>query len=145
MIEFDLAAYLLTRTAVTDVIGSRIYANRAPQTTDANKRQARIVYTLSAGSVRHYHTQGASGLVEADIQLGIVAATYSAARDLYEIIRDEIDGFRGTWNGTTIDRATLTPPSNGSQEPTQGDDIGFPAVACTVQVFYQETIPALGT
>lgn len=144
MIHFELANYLTSITAINDVIEGRIYNNRAPQTTSKNKLQPRIVYRLLPGSTRHYHSTGASGLVEADIALQFVGPTSEEAGELYELVRDEIDGFKGIWNETVIDRATLTPPADGSGDPTQGDDVGYPCIAANVEVFYQETVPALG-
>lgn len=144
MIEFDLATYLLSRAAVSAIVGTRITAVRAPQTTDQDKTQPRIIYKLLEGSTRHYHTEGASGLVEADIELMMTAYTYAKAREIYEAVRDEIDGFSGTWDGTTIDNATLSPPATASSDPRQADDVGRPAVRAIVTVFYQESIPAFG-
>lgn len=144
MVEFDLATYLLTRSGVTDLVSTRIYAVRAPQNTSQNKVQSRIVYKLLAGSLRYYHSEGASGLVEADIELTMTAPTYSQARDIYEAVRNEVDGFSGEWDGTTIDRATLDPPSTASGDPRHADDLGHPAVKAILNVFYKESVPTLG-
>lgn len=141
MIEFALATYLLTRPTVTALVETRITAVRSPQTSSQNKSQSRIVYKLYDGSVRHYHAGGASGLVEAEIELMMFARTYGVARDIYEAVRNEIDGFSGTWDSTVIDNAVLSPPATASSDPVQGGDAGHPAVRGVVSVFYQESIP----
>lgn len=143
MIHYDLADYLVSITAINAVISGRIYNNRAPQTTTTNKVETRVVYRLAPGSTRYYHSGGSSGLVQSDILLQMTASTTAKANQLYELIRDEIDGFSGTWSGTTIDKATLTPVADNATDPTQGDDVGYPTVTAVVEVFYQESIPAL--
>lgn len=144
MIEFALATFLKSKPTITAIVGNRVYEGRAPQNTSKQKVEARIVYRLLQGSTRHYHSTGASGLVEADIELMLVAESYLKARELYEEIRNEVDGFSGEWDGTEIERAVLSTPSRASGDPTQGDDTGFPAVHATVSVFYHESIPTLG-
>ena len=142
MIHHDLATYLASRSAVSDIVGTRIYAVRAPQTS-GSKVQARIVYRLLPGSVRHYHSRGASGLVEANIELLFGAEKEPDSYAIYEAVRNEIDGFSGEWDGTVIDNCTLSTPSTASGDPTQGDDTGFPAVRAVASVFYQESLPTI--
>lgn len=138
MIEFALATHLKSRPVVTAAVGSRIYADKAPQ--DAARPY--IVYEI-AGGERHYHSTGSSGLMESEISLRLHESTYLKARQLYEIIRNEIDGFRGTWGSVAIDRATLGPPVNGTAAPSDADEVGEPAVRTVVEVFHQESRPEL--
>lgn len=142
MIESALSTYLKSRPTIAAIVGTRVYATRAPQKTATQSPvQSRIVYRLLPGAGRHYHTTGASGLVEADIELRLVCETYGDARDLYDAIRNEIDGFQGLFGTTVIDQCMLSTPSDGTADPTQGDDTGFPCVQCVASIFYQESIP----
>ena len=142
MIESALATYLKARTTVLAIVGTSVYASRAPQKTAAQTPvQPRIVYQLLPGSRRHYHTTGASGLVEADIELLCIEKTYAKARILYEAIRNEIDGFSGTWGTTAIDQCLLSTPTDATGNPTQGDDMGFPCVSCVAAIVYVEAVP----
>lgn len=138
MIEFDLATYLLAQPAVSAIVGTRISAERAPQTDP--KLAVRIVYRLLPGTERVYHTTGPSGFVEADIELTFTATTYPAARALYDAVRLEIDGTSGTWGTTTVQKATLSTPVGASGDPTQGDDVGFPSVRAILNVWYYEAL-----
>lgn len=142
MIEFALSTYLKSRPTISAIVGTRVYASRAPQkTATQDPVQARIVYRLLPGTERYYHTTAASGLVRADIELLCVAKTYSDARDLYEAIRNEIDGFSGLFDTTTIDQCMLTTPVDATGNPTQGDDVGYPCVSCVAEIVYQESVP----
>lgn len=139
MIEFALVSHLLSLPVVTAIVGTRVFTERAPQT--APKLDARIVCLLLPTGERNYHSQGPSGFLESNIELTIVAPTYLAARNLYEVLRAAIDGYRGLWATTTINRASLSTPYSMSADPTQGDDIGVPAVRAMVNVFHYETVP----
>lgn len=138
-IEFDLATYLKSRPPVSAVVGSRVYADSAEQ----EGPRPLMTYRLLPGSERHYHSKGASGLVEADIELTFQADTYKEARQLYDLVRDEIDGFQGTMESTEVRRMTLTPPASGTFPPVHGDETGFPGIRAVVEVFYRESKPAL--
>lgn len=138
-VESDMATYLKAQAAVSAIIGTRIYATRAPQNTSQTaKTQARIVYKLLPGSRRFYHSTGTSGLVEATIQFWMTATTMSAARTLYDAVQGKIDAFRGTWGTTTIKSCFLSPPFDASGDPTQGDDTGFWSVGAVAEVIYAE-------
>mgnify|MGYP002624703011 FL=1 len=139
-IEFDLAAHLASRPQVSAIVGARLYAESAEQ----EALRPLLTYRLLPGSTRHYHSQGASGLVEADIELSLQGTKYKEARQLYDAVRDEIDGFQGQWGTTEVRRAILSPPASGTFPPVHGDEVGFPSVRAVVEVFYRESIPALG-
>jgi hypothetical protein len=139
MIEFALGTYLKTRTNVTNVTSTRVYGHKAPQSEAAPF----IVYQQTGGD-RFYHTTGASRLTEAEILITCRAKTYALAHTLFEVLRDELDGYRGTWNGVTIRSAMLSTPSNASDAPTQGDDVGFPGVQGTLTVMYFTAVPTFG-
>ena len=141
MIEFALAEHLQTSTAITDIIGNRIYEGRTPQGKTQNKHQARITYRLIERTERYYHTTGASGLVEAEIELMLTAETYVKARELYEAVRNKIDGYQGAFGTTDIDRCVLSVPSRATADPTQADDTGYPTIKSSVTIHYQESIP----
>lgn len=140
-VDFDLSTYLKTRSVVSGIVGTRIYEGRAPQTTGTSKVQPHITYRLLPGSTRHYHSTGASGLVQADIQLMFTDGTAVQARTLHEAVRNEIDGFSGTWGSTTIKSCFLGTPYNASGDPMQGDDTGYPTVGAVAEVTYTEAVP----
>lgn len=138
-VEFDMSTYLKTQAAVSSIVGTRVYATRAPQTSTQGKVDARIVYKLLPGSVRHYHAGGASGLTEAAIEIKCTDGNLVDARTLYDAVRGRIDAFRGTWGSTTIRSCFLSPPFDASGDPVQGDDQGYPTIGCVAEVIYVES------
>jgi hypothetical protein len=139
MIEHDLIAYLLTKTAITSIVGIKVYGNTAYQASVLP-----FILCRPTGGTRFYHTLGASGLTEATIEIICRAKTDVAAAAVYEAVRDSVDGFRGLWNGRSIDSAFLTPHATGTEDPTEGDTHGFPAMRGELNVFYQESLPTFG-
>lgn len=139
MIEFALGTFLKTRTNVTNVTSTRVYGHKAPQGASAPF----IVYQQTGGD-RFYHTAGASRLTEAEILITCRGTSYVQAHTLFEVLRDELDGYRGTWNAVTIRSAMLSAPSNASDPPTQGDDVGFSGVQGTLTVMYFANVPTFG-
>lgn len=137
MIEFALATHLLACPAVAALVADRVYAESAPQ----GETRPFITYRLLTGAERHYHSLGASGLVEAEIEIVCRANTIEVARDVYETIRNEIDGFRGEWGGTTVNRAALTPAASATAAPAHGDEPGDPAITARLTVHYYEAVP----
>jgi len=142
MIEFALATYMATRTAITDIVGTTdgIFGDKARQ----KKDPPFIVYEQMGGD-KFYHTQGASGLAEAAIKITCRAKTYVKTHQLYEILRDELDGYRGTWATTSIRGAFLSEPSNASVPASNaGGDASQYALEGTLTVHYFRTAPTFG-
>lgn len=139
MIAFTFAAFLATKPTITAVVGNRIYADKAPQGITG----ARIVYRVTGGE-KTYHTRGPSGLVEAGISLTFHAnkgGDIATALAAYEAVRNQIDGFQGTMGTTAIDRCVIGQPAYGSALPTQGDEVGSPAVNAMVHLHYLQAAP----
>jgi hypothetical protein len=139
-IEFVFAAYVGQVTAIRNLVGTRITAERLKQTKDM---PTSLVYSLSGGQ-GYLHSQGASGLTRADIEITCHAASYPKARALYDAIRDAIHGFRGVWGETDIDRCVMSEPRSATAPPTQGDQVGFPGLMAEVEIHFQQAVPTLG-
>jgi hypothetical protein len=140
-IEFDFAAHLKGVSAVFHLTGDRITPDRLKQTPGM---PTSLVYVLTGGQGYH-HSTGVCGLTRADIEITCHASTYAKGRELYDVIRDAVNGYRGSWNGTPIERCIVSEPRSASAPPTQADQIGFPGIRADIEVHYQQAIPTLGT
>lgn len=136
MIEFALAAYLATRPAVTQLVAARIYADHAAQ----SQPRPLLVYRVNGGR-RHYHSLGSGGLAESVIDLACEGKTYEQARALYETLRNELDGFQGTWGTAAVRRVTLSPPVSPPPALPHGDEQGYPSLHASLDVCFRESIP----
>ena len=93
-IEAKVRAHLLTKSAITAIIGSGNAARLYPVVATANAAAPYIVY-FKVSSVRLYQSDGRAGTERARIQISSYAATYAAAKDLAGKIITAMDDFMG--------------------------------------------------
>ncbi|MEE9451097.1 MAG: DUF3168 domain-containing protein [Ignavibacteriaceae bacterium] len=86
-----------TRTAITDIVGSRIYFMKLPQDATFPSLVSNRISTT-----RTYSHSGDSSMTTPRIQYSCFAETYSDAKDLAEQIVSEMSGFKGTAGSSTI-------------------------------------------
>jgi hypothetical protein len=140
MIEFAMAAYLGSRPLVVAAVGTNIFGDKAPQ-----KQQPPFITYETNGGTKYYHSRGACDLQNVAIPITCKATTYLKAHQLYEILRNELDGFKGIWDGIEIQSAFLSAPINASTPAsTLGSDAGHEAVRGVLAVHYKQSIPTLG-
>jgi hypothetical protein len=139
-IEHAFAAYIKTRPPISGLVGNRIYAERSAQIKDPI---AYLVYELSGGE-NFMHSRGASGLTLTTIQVTCHGPTSEKARELFDVLEDELNGFRGMWGTTEVDRCELSQPVSATANATQGTQLGYPAFRTVLSVHYFKAIPKLG-
>lgn len=135
----DLCAYLETKTAVTDLIGTRIY----PQIAKGNVTLPYVIYSR-AGVDRKAISTGASGTVFTTVRLTSFANTYDAACDLADQLRIVLDGKSGTiGDASYFDKCRLIAESDNIDpvEFAQNDAPHF--VSQDYQITHTESIPTL--
>ena len=139
-IEFDLIAYIKERPAVTSLTCGRVYAERPKQM--ANMQTTLVV--VLAGGENLMHAQGASSLALSDIDITCYGPSYPLARQLFDAVWNELNGFSGTWGATAINRCVVGQPIGATVPPTQGDEVGSPAVRASIEVHYRRPVPTFG-
>jgi hypothetical protein len=85
-----LRAYLLADSAISALVGTRIYPITPPQ----GQELTHIVYHMISGQGDR-HMQGRSGLSRPRIQIDCWGATVDEAIALAGEVKERIDGFRG--------------------------------------------------
>lgn len=91
-----LRVFLLGEGLISSAVGAgRIYPLRLPQA----ERQTSIVYTRISGQGDHHNT-GPSGLTQLRLQIDCWAPSIAAATALANLVKERIDGFRGTMPDT---------------------------------------------
>lgn len=96
-LESDIRTYMKTRTAITDIVGSRIYFQKLPQ-----EAEFPLLVSNRISTTRTYSHSGDSNMTTPRIQYSCFAETYAAAKDLAEQIVSEMSGFKGTAGSSTI-------------------------------------------
>lgn len=92
-----IVARLKATTALTALIGTRIYPDEIPQ----GKLHPAVFYMTVSDTKDHFLT-GMSNLESPNIQITTYADTKDGAADVAEAIKTAINGYQGTLSGITI-------------------------------------------
>jgi hypothetical protein len=93
----DFIAYLGNVSAISALVGSRIYPQRLPQAVTFP-----AIYYSQVSAVRVYSLSGETGRARRRITLNIVAATQSSADAIAQAVRGAISGWTGGWMADTF-------------------------------------------
>lgn len=138
--EAVLRSALLASTAVTSVVGSKVYPLVAPAKTPAGTPVTLPYITYRRAGIQRQQTMaGPMGTPTVSVDFDVFATSYEGARDLADRCRTVLDGYRGTVDNTTVSRASL---DNEQDDFIQLDGADLPrayAVKLTFQVMWQES------
>lgn len=105
--EAVLRSALVASTAVTSVIGSRIYPVLAP----ASAALPFVTWRRS-GIERAQTLTGPAGLPRVSVEYSIFGTTYEQARSVADAMRVVLDGYGGTADNTTVKQTSLEDESD---------------------------------
>lgn len=126
IIEDGVIDKLLLSPAVVAAVSTRIYPRMAPQ----NASFPFVVVTKAGGQTDVHHSTGAAGIAIAMVRVACYAATYKAAREITETIKDAIDGIpRGFFGSVFVMFCHRAESFDASVIPVQDDEMGFPGYA----------------
>lgn len=132
--EAVLRSALVGSTAVTTLIGTRVYPVIAPATAPLP-----LVTWRRTGITRSQTLGAPLGVPQVSVEYQIYAATYEAAREIADAMRVILDGYGGTVDNTIVKQTSL---DNESDEFVQLQGSDLPAVyqiTQTYEVWWQET------
>lgn len=100
--EAVLRNALLTSTAVSSAVSSRVFPVLAPTTA------ALPFITYRRTGIRRAQTlSGPMGVPQVSVDFDVYAATYEAARDLADRCRSVLDGYGGSFDNTEVKQTSL--------------------------------------
>lgn len=135
-LQVAVRTFLLTKTAITDLVGQRIYADDLPQSATMP------AITTQRISTRHDHQlSDFAGLAHARVQYACFAATRQTANAIAEAIRScGIITQKGTLNSVDIRGVRLVDgPTEYTESPTDGSDEHRYVTALDFEFDYTET------
>ena len=97
-ILFSMLAYLKTCTAITDLVGTKIYPVRYPQGALENKPF--ITYQLIDEPT--VNTHDGKSVYKARVQVDAWGETYLSAHAVGDALHAALHGYRGSWSPYTI-------------------------------------------
>jgi hypothetical protein len=125
---------LVSTTAVTNLVGTRVYPVIAPA--DA----ALPFLTWRRMSVqRQQSLSGPIGTPTVMLTVDLFATTYEAARDIADAVRVSLDGWGGTFQNTVVANVSLENESDGFVQLAGGDLPPVYTVQMTFSILWQET------
>jgi hypothetical protein len=129
----DLATYLRSIAAITDLVGTRIRPNKLMQ----GDALPAIRYAFPGGGSLQ-HLGGISGTASPTLQIDCYGATATAAWALAEIVRLTLQPFVGQMGNTYVEGFSLTNRLSEYEEPVDAGDVGKHRVILTFDVAHDE-------
>ena len=136
-IKKGLIDYLLTQTAVTNLVSTRI----RPGVIEQGLARPHLRVDQTGGDV-HYSMAGNTGLAETFLDITCEADSEKEANELAETVRKEIDGFAGTWGSETVRASFWRGTRDTRTPPTSGGEVGLPSQTVAVEVMHNVTVPS---
>jgi hypothetical protein len=134
--EAFLYQRLTSQTAVSSLIGSRVYPLIAPQGTPLPL----IVYQRT-GVERPQSLAGNVGNPLVTLQLTTYGTSYTSVKSIARAVRIAIDGWTGTTAGVTIQRSTLQTEADGVDMPADDQMLPYYSVQQSFEFRIDETVP----
>ena len=119
----DLAAYLLSHSTITDIVGQNLWLFRVPQDGPYPAITLHII-----GRPHLHNLDGRSGYSKTRVQIDCWSNSYKQATDMADAIGDLIDGFTGVMGTTTfgwIASDEDTGETHFYEPPADGGDFGL--------------------
>ena len=135
-IGVGVRTYLLTKSAITDLVNTRIYPAVLPQAATLPA----VVYTLIT-STPNDCLAGSSGSVDSNIQLDVYTNNHLTSNDIGEQIRLVMQGYSGTMGDETIGGVRLLNRFEMYEKPVDGSDLGRHRVLLTFEITHTQQIP----
>lgn len=124
---------LVTTTAVTALVGTRVYPVIAPADADLP------FVTWRRTSIQRQHSlSGPIGVPMVMLTVDAFATTYEAVRDLADTVRVSLDGWGGTFQNTVVSNVSLENESDGFVQLAGGDVPPVYTVQMTFGILWQE-------
>lgn len=133
MIDTAIRTYLLAQSAITTIVGSSgAFVGRANQ-------GASLPYIVieQIGGKKEQHSSGVSGLERADVAIGAWSTTDVKAGVLADAISTALAAKQVTMGSALVRACIEIDKTRATEEPTKGDQAGYPLVLLTYEVFFQ--------
>lgn len=125
---------------LTEAGETRVFPQFAPQ----DAKTPYIVYSRVSGSHQN-HMLLPSGLAAATVQIDVISGSYAEMREVAELVRLALDGFRGVVTGIAgaleIPRIFLTDERDQLSNPSGGRETGRHWHSMDFEVWHKEEVP----
>lgn len=143
----DIRRLLLSKSAITSLVGTRVYPHHIPQ---ANSVYPCITYAVVSNDSAH-HLQGGAGYAAKRLQIDVYAKTETSRDAVVEAVRNQLQGFPAAGTSGTIGAGTVVTSityknSRDVYEPDQvGGDVGYYRNIMDFWIRFQESAPSFAS
>lgn len=116
-LESEVYSYLSSQTAITNIVGTRIYPLVMPE----SGTYPALVYSLVPSSYQH-RLSGSNGIAEARFQFDALTTSLSESDALIEAVRQALQGYQGTLDQDECISSVLNTVQDLTQTPVDGSD-----------------------
>lgn len=134
----DLMTYLESKTAITNLVATRIY----PQIAKGNVSLPYVIYSRQNVD-RHPTASGSSGIVTTTIRLTAFADFYDDALDLADQLRIALDGKQGAVGDSYFESCRLVAESDNIDPVEFAQNEAPHFVSQNYQIVHTESAPTL--
>lgn len=134
----SICAYIETKTAITNLIGTRFY----PQIVKGGSELPYAVYTRSS-VMRNPTSAGSSGMVTTMLRIVTFAESYTDAEDTADQFRIALDGYRGTMGDQFFSSCQLVSESDNIDPVEFAQNSAPHFVAQEYSITHRESAPTL--
>lgn len=136
-IRADLLTYLAASAPLTALVAGRVYWTRRPQ---GSALPCLVCNRITGG---YGHTlDGGAGWAQPTIQIDCIATSNAGAEAVAGALRDEMQGFAGTWTSTRVTSVILRNELDLYDADKVAGDIGTHRIALDYEIQHEETIPS---
>ncbi len=134
----NLRTYLVSITAITDQVSTRVYPDVLPQ----NATLPAIVYRMISSVPQHAHGQ-TTKLKQTRFQIDCIATTRLVANATSEIVRKNLDHYNGAAGDDTVDISLSVSDRYDYEPPKDASDNGRYITSTDYMVWHD--VPAVST
>lgn len=132
----NIRTYLLTKSAITDLVGTRLRPDLLAQS------DALPAITYTEMYTTHLYTlSAAAGIEECMLELMIYSNTRAEADSIADTVRQQLQGFRGTAGSIEVISCQLDDSGHGYEPATDDSEQGKYLAGLRFQVIVTESIP----
>ena len=136
-IEEAVCARLLATSAVTALVGQRVYPDQAPDLGPDQTQFPRVVYSQADRKTVMTHS-GPVALNSYAMDLTVDALTKTSAKATAKAVGDSLKGYRGTQSGLVVLGIFDTTEGDGFEPPQHAGERGTFSVTLSVNVWFRQ-------
>lgn len=136
MIESALRTYLLARSAISALVGDRVYLERVVQ----GDTFPRITLGTTDAEPQYYQS-GVHDLVDRRVSIEAWGLTDTSAKTLADKVRDALSGFSGLMGEHWVPSCEIESIQDSYVPPADASDDGVYVVTISFRIWHDEPLP----